>query len=205
MGKNHDTSKRRPVIAVDVDQVLRSNLWIMVDLYNKEFGTDMKVEDIKDFMVDVSFPLFKEKLGINGSDYFFKTHAREIFLNAPSYPFVTENLNRLKEVADVVIITYQKDYTNKMYTLKWLEDHLIEPNGICFMKDKTLLHCDALIDDNDWNFLGTHCNTSVLVTQPYNKDLNLDELLAKTNSKQIVRVYNFNDFVDKYLNGDIVL
>ena len=200
-----EQSKKRPVIAVDVDQVLRDNLWIMVDLYNKEFGTDMKVEDIKDFMVDVSFPLFKDKLGIKGSEYFFKTHAKEIFLDAPSFPFVAGNLNRLKEVADVVIITYQKDYTNKKYTLEWLEKNYIEPNGICFLKDKTLVHCNALVDDNDWNFLGTHCTTSVLVTQPYNKDVNLDDLLAKTNSKQIVRVYNFNDFVDKYLNGDIVL
>jgi 5'(3')-deoxyribonucleotidase len=200
-----ETIKRRPVIAVDVDQVLRDNLWIMVDLYNKEFGTNMKAEDIKEFMVDVSFPLIQERLGVKASDWFFKEHAKEIFLDAPPFPFVAENLNRLKEVADVIIVTYQKDYTNKKFTLEWLENNGIEPNGICFLRDKTLLHCDALIDDNDWNFLGTHCGTAVLVTQPYNENVNLDELLAKTNSKQIVRVYNFNDFVDKYLNDEIVL
>ena len=54
-----ETIKKRPVIAVDVDQVLRDNLWIMVDLYNKEFGTHMSTSDIKEFMVDVSFPLVK--------------------------------------------------------------------------------------------------------------------------------------------------
>ena len=99
----------------------------------------------------------------------------------------------------------RKDYINKRYTLEWLEKNCIEPNGICFLKDKTLVHCDALVDDNDWNFLGTHCTTSVLVTQPYNKDVNLDDLLAKTNSRQIVRVDGFNDFVDKYFKGEIVL
>ena len=57
-----DTSKRRPVIAVDVDQVLRSNLWIMVDLYNKWFKTNMKTSDVKEFMVDVSFPLIQKEL-----------------------------------------------------------------------------------------------------------------------------------------------
>lgn len=200
-----ETSKKRPVIAVDVDQVLRSNLGIMVDLYNKEFGTDMKTSDVKEFMVDVSFPLIQERLGVKASDWFFNVHAKEIFLNAPVFPFVAENLNRLKEVADVVIITYQKDYTNKKFTLEWLENNGIEPNGICFLRDKTLLHCDALIDDNDWNFLGTHCSTSVLVTQSYNEDVNLDELITKTNSKQIVRVDSFEDFTVKYLNGEIVL
>ena len=200
-----ETIKRRPVIAVDVDQVLRSNLWIMVDLYNKEFRTDMRTSDVKEFMVDVSFPLIQKELGMKASDWFFNVHAKEIFLDAPAFPFVAENLNRLKEVADVIIVTYQKDYTNKKFTLEWLENNGIEPNGICFLRDKTLLHCDTLIDDNDWNFLGTHCGTAVLVTQPYNENVNLDELLAKTNSKQIVRVYNFNDFVDKYLNDEIVL
>lgn len=200
-----ETSKRRPVIAVDVDQVLRKNLGIMVYLYNKEFGTDMKTSDVKEFMVEVSFPLIQEKLGVKPSDWFFKIHAKDVFLDAPDYPFVAGNIERLKEVADVVIVTYQKDYTNKKYTLEWLEKHGIDPNGICFVRDKTLIHTDALIDDNDWNFIGTHCGTAVLVTQPYNENVNLDELITKTNSKQIVRVDSFADFTEKYLKGEIVL
>ena len=200
-----ETSKRRPVIAVDVDQVLRKNLGTMVDMYNKEFGTDMKISDVKEFMVEVSFPLIPERLGVKASDWFFKDHAKELFLDAPAYDNIKECINRLKEVADVVIITYQKDYTNKKYTLDWLQRNGIDPNGICFLRDKTLMHCDALIDDNDWNFLGTHCGTAVLATQPYNEDVNLDELLVKTDSKQIVRVDSFEDFTVKYLNGEIVL
>ena len=200
-----ETSKRRPVIAVDVDQVLRKNLGIMVDLYNKEFGTDMKTSDVKEFMVEVSFPLIQERLGVKPSEWFFKTHAKDVFLYAPDYPFVAGNIERLKEVADVIIVTYQKDYTNKKYTLEWLEKHNIDPNGIRFVRDKTLIHADALIDDNDWNFIGTHCGTAVLVTQPYNENVNLDELITKTNSKQIVRVDSLEDFTTKYFNGEIVL
>ena len=200
-----ETIKRRPVIAVDVDQVLRKNLGIMIDLYNKEFGTDMKTSDVKEFMVDVSFPLIQERLGVKASDWFFKTHAKELFLDAPAYYNIKECINRLKEVADVVIVTYQKDYRNKRYTLEWLENNGIDPNGICFLRDKTLVHADTLIDDNDWNFIGTHCGTAVLVTQPYNKDVNLDELITKTNSKQIVRVDSLEDFTVKYFNGEIVL
>ena len=93
-----DASKRRPVIAGDVDQVLRSNLWMMVDLYNKEFGTTMKPYDVKEFMVDVSFPLIQERLGVKASDWFFKTHAKELFLDAPAYVDVAYNINRLKEI-----------------------------------------------------------------------------------------------------------
>ena len=164
-----ETSKKRPTIAIDVDGVLRNNLGIMVDMYNNEFHLNMKTTDVKDFLTEISFPLIEEKLGIRASEYFFKNNAKKIFLDAPPYPNVAEDIKALQEVADVVIITYQKDFTNKRYTLEWLEKNNIEPNGICFLRDKTVVHCDALVDDNDWNFLGTHVGTSVLVKQPYNE------------------------------------
>ena len=131
--------------------------------------------------------------------------AKEVFLDAPAYPHIKEDIESLQEVADVIIITYQKGYLNKKYTLEWLEKNGIEPNGICFLKDKTVVHCDALIDDNDWNFLGTHVGTSVLVKQPYNESVNLGELINKTNSKQLIRVDSLHDFTEKYLNGEITL
>jgi 5'(3')-deoxyribonucleotidase len=206
-----ETSKKRPVIAVDVDGVLRNNLGILVKLYNDTYrniyhkNLGMTVDDVKKFKVEESFPLVEKMIHVKPSNFFFSLNAKEVFLDAPAYDNIKECINRLKEVADVVIVTYQKDYRNKRYTLEWLENTGIDPNGICFLRDKTLVHADALIDDNDWNFLGTHCGTAVLVTQPYNKDVNLDELITKTNSKQIVRVDSFEDFTVKYLNGEIVL
>lgn len=206
-----ETSKRRPVIGIDVDCVLRDNLEIMVKLYNTLVHSrydnfkDMKVDDIKTYKAEKAFPLVEPAIHINASDFFFKIHAKKVFLDAPAYPNVAECINRLKEVADIVIVSYQKGYTNKKYTLEWLEKNGIDANEICFVKDKTMVHLDALVDDNDYNFLGTHCSTSVLVTQPYNKDIVLDEFITKTNSKQIVRVDSLEDFTVKYLKGEIVL
>ena len=196
---------KKPTIAIDVDGVLRDNLEIMVDMYNHEFNLDMKPSDVREFKTEVSFPLIKERLNISASDYFFKCRAKEIFLDAPAYPHVLDDVERLKEVADVIIITYQKDYTNKRYTLDWLDKKGIEPNGICFLRDKTVVHCDALIDDNDWNFIGTHVGTSVLVKQPYNEDVDLNEFIAETNSKQLIRVDSLHDFTNKFLKGEITL
>ena len=197
--------KKRPTIAIDVDGVLRNNLGIIVDIYNSTFNVGLKESDVKHFKTEISFPLVQERLGVKASDYFFNLKAKEVFFDAPAYPYVCDDIERLKEVADVIIITYQKDYTNKRYTLDWLDKKGIEPGGICFLRDKTLVHCDALIDDNDWNFLGTHVGTSVLVKQPYNEDVNLDELIVKTNSKQLIRVDSLHDFTNKFLEGKIVL
>ena len=206
-----ETSKRRPTIAIDVDGVLRNNLGIMVDLYNDKMASinhkelAITPDDVKVFKVEESFPLLESMLFMKPSDFFFQQHAKEVFLDAPAYPNVKECIYRLKDVADVIIVTYQKGYQNKRYALEWLEKNGIDPNGICFLRDKTLVHADALIDDNDWNFLGTHCPTSVLVTQPYNENVVLDELITKTNSKQIIRVDSLEDFTEKYFRGDIVL
>ena len=206
-----ETSKRRPTIAIDVDGVLRNNLGIMVDLYNDKMASinhkelAMTTDDVKVFKVEESFPLLESMFFIKPSDFFFQQHAKEVFLDSPAYDNIKECINRLKEVADVVIVTYQKDYTNKKYALEWLQKNGIDPNGICFVSDKTIVHADALIDDNDWNLLGSHYSTGVLVTQPYNKDVNLDELITKTNCRQIVRVDSFEDFTVKYLKGEIVL
>ena len=84
-----------------------------------------------------------------------------------------------------------------------LRDVGIEPNGICFLRDKTLLHCDVLVDDNDWNFIGTHVKHSVLVTAPYNKDVQLGDLMKKTHSMDVSRVGSFHEFVDAYIKHEI--
>lgn len=194
---------KRPTIAIDVDGVLRDNLELMVDMYNKEFGQDLKTSDIKEFKTEKSFPLIQAETGMTSSHWFFNLHAKELFLDAPSYPNVAEDIKRLQEVADIVIITYQKDYTNKNLTLQWLEKNGIEPNGICFLRDKTIVHCDALIDDNDWNFIGTHVRTSVLVDAPYNQHIDTSDFLKKTNSNKMVRVSSLHDFVEKYISGEI--
>ena len=200
-----ETKKKRPVIAVDVDGVLRNNLWIMVDIYNSTFGTKLKVQDVREYLTEISFPMVRKVLGMSPDRFFFKENAKEIFLNAPPYYNVSDNISALKDIADIIIVTYQKDYANKAYTLEWLERNRINPDGICFLKDKTLVHCDALIDDNDWNFIGTYVGTSVLVTQPYNERLHIGDFIGKTNSRQMIRVRDFNDFTSKYIKGEITI
>ena len=83
-----ETTKKRPTIAIDVDGVLRNNLGIMVDLYNRVCRTSMKPEDVKDFLTEISFPLIPDILGIKSSEYFFNMRAKEVFLDAPAYPNV---------------------------------------------------------------------------------------------------------------------
>ena len=187
-------------IGIDVDGVLRDNLQIMVDLYNENFGQNKEVSDIKDFRTEITFPEIEPITGKTASEWFFQDHSKEIFLNASPFYNVAEDIKRLRELANVVIITYQKSFLNKFQTLSWLEDNGIEYDGLIFMKDKTKFICDYLIDDNDWNFLGSNAKHGILIDAPYNEGKSVDSICSSSNCESIVRYKNLHEFTEDFCN-----
>lgn len=185
-------------IGIDVDGVLRDNLQIMVDLYNENFKKSKEVSDIKDFRTEITFPDIEPVTGKTASEWFFQDHSKEIFLNAKPFYNVAEDIKRLRELANVVIITYQKSFLNKFQTLSWLEDNGIEYDGLIFMKDKTKFICDYLIDDNDWNFLGSNAKHGILIDAPYNEGKSVDDICNSSNCESIVRYKNLHEFTEDF-------
>jgi uncharacterized HAD superfamily protein len=185
-------------IGIDVDGVLRDNLQIMVDLYNKEFNGSMTVDDIKDFRTEITFPTIEATTGKTASEWFFQDHSKEIFVKASAFDNVAEDIKRLREIANVVIITYQKTILNRMQTLCWLELNGIEYDGLIFMKDKTKFICDYLVDDNDWNFLGSNAKHGILINAPYNKEKSVEDILKSSNCESLVRYKNLHEFTEDF-------
>lgn len=188
--------------AIDVDEVLRSLLKNMVTLYNENFGENLDVNDVKDFVVEKSFPKIYETTGISPSKWFFQDHGEELFVKGEAFPGIKRDLDVLRQYGDVIIVTYQKTYQNKFDTLKWLEEHGLAPDGICFLKDKTLLHTDFLIDDNDYNFIGCNAKTGVLITAPYNKDIVMRDLFERSNCERMYRCNSFHEFVEIFEHNE---
>lgn len=188
--------------AIDVDEVLRSLLKNMVILYNENFGENLDVNDVKDFVVENSFPKIYEMTGISPSKWFFQDHGEELFVKGEAFPGIKRDLDVLRQYGDVIIVTYQKTYQNKFDTLKWLEEHGLAPDGICFLKDKTLLHTDFLIDDNDYNFIGCNAKTGVLITAPYNKDIVMWDLFERSNCERMYRCNSFHEFVEIFEHNE---
>lgn len=193
--------EKKLTIGIDVDGVLRDNLQIMIDLYNKNFNDKMTVDDIKDFRTEITFPIIETTTGKTASEWFFQDHSNEIFLQAKCFNNVVEDIKKLREYANVIIITYQKSLLNKTQTLKWLNKNGIEYDGIVFAKDKTKFLCDILIDDNDWNFIGSNAVTGILITAPYNKNKSLEELKSKSNCHDIIRMDSLHQFVEKFVEN----
>ena len=185
-------------IGIDVDGVLRNNLQIMVDLYNDKFNGNMTVKDIRDFRTEITFPVIEATTGKTASEWFFQDHSSEIFLKASPFPYVAEDIKRLRELANVVIITYQKTLLNRLQTLCWLEINAIDYDGIIFIKDKTKFMCDYLIDDNDWNFIGSNAKHGILIDAPYNDGKSVESILASSNCESLVRYKNLHDFTNDF-------
>ena len=183
---------------IDCDEVLRSLLNGMVSLYNEKFGENMTRDEVRDFNVEVSFPKIKEMTGKTSAEWFFQEHGQELFLKSPALPGISQAIQKLRKYGQVIIITYQKTYQNKLDTLNWLINNKVEVDGLCFLKNKTLLHVDYLLDDNWWNFLGSNADTGVLITAPYNEDIAVDELIEKSNCKKMYRFSSLEEFADWY-------
>ena len=193
----------RCTFAIDVDEVLRSLLKNMVALYNENFDENLDVNDVKDFVVENSFPKIYETTGISPSKWFFQDHGEELFVKGEAVPGIKSDIETLRQYGDVIIVTYQKSYQNKIDTLKWLEEHGLASDGICFLKDKTLLHTTYLIDDNDWNFLGSNADIGVLITAPYNVDKDLSDILETSNCKMMMRCESLHDFVQQFVREEV--
>ena len=183
---------------IDCDEVLRSLLNGMVSLYNEKFSENMTRDEVRDFNVEVSFPKIKEMAGKTSAEWFFQEHGQELFLKSPALPGINQAIQKLRKYGQVIIITYQKTYQNKLDTLNWLINNKVEVDGLCFLKNKTLLHVDYMLDDNWWNFLGSNADTGVLITAPYNEDIAVDKLIEKSNCKKMYRFSSLEEFADWY-------
>lgn len=189
---------------IDIDEVIRAIVPNMLKLYNKEFNDNMKLEDVKDYVVDNSFPKIMERTGESASKWFFQDHGNELFYGSEMIEGAKSAIDMLRTYGKVIIISYQKSLANKIDTLNWLDRYDIKYDGICFVKDKSIVHTDFLVDDNDWNFIGCNSKWGVIVTAPYNKEINTDELKAKSNCEDIFRFGSLREFAYSYACAALV-
>lgn len=191
-------------IAVDIDGVLRDSVDTMVKIYNQNFGTDMKTEDVEYYAVKDSFPLVEKKLKIDPHDFFFSRKNGE-YINRYSDAFVGV-IDALKEAQEnghtIHIISYQPSYKNKLHTLMWLEDTRIPYDSVtfCTKKAKNLPDVDIIVDDNPQYFQEINADRCVLINRSYNKDtkqypcVDTGEYVYTKDKK--VKIERFDSIVD---------
>jgi len=196
---------REFTFAVDVDEVLRDNLSNMLKIYNEEYNDNKKLSDLHDFRVDISFPRISELNGETASKYFFEQHAQEVFTDSEAIEGAKEAIDILRNYGKVIIVTYQKNTENRIRTLEWLDKNGIKFDSICFTRDKSIVHADYMIDDNDWNFIGCNCCHGILIDRPYNQKVKLNELKEQSNCKNIFRYTSLMGFAKWFKDNISIL
>lgn len=191
------------VFAIDCDEVLRSNIKDMIELYNRDYNDNISFNDVFDFDVDKVFTKVKETTGESASKYFFEKYSKEVFSDSDAMPQAKEAVDILRKYGKVIVVTYQKNIENRSRTLKWLDDNNIAYDGICFLRDKSLVHADYLIDDNDWNFYGCNCKHGILISKPYNKHIDCNDLKNKSNCQtmdKFMSLYSFAKWFEENIS-----
>ena len=163
------------IFGIDCDGVLRDSLKDMVRIYNAEIGDTMKVEDVRHFNVDLSFPRIYQETGIPAAEWFFDCHSEELFRDSKPIKGVQWAMRILKEYGKVILVTYQRSCENKLHTIEWLCRNKLMCDDVCFLKDKGLFKCDYFIDDNLDNFANSHSENAILITAPYNKNVDIHD------------------------------
>jgi len=159
---------QRPLrIKVDVDGVLRDTFGAMCRLYNKEFGTQLGISDIKDYSVDVSFPEIRKKYRISAVEWFFTSHPRECF-GAKPIPGSPEAVKKLREAGHKVLIcSHQPTRPGREYTLEFLKAYDIHYDELHFTHEKHFVISDVLIDDSP-EFLSLGDDLKIKIDYPFN-------------------------------------
>lgn len=169
------------IVKIDIDGVIRNIFDSMCEIYNNVFNENIKVDDIFEYDVDLSFPEIKKRLGISASNYFFELWGTRIFLESNPYEMVKESIEKLKNNGyKIVLVTWQYTFDNKLNTIKFLEYNSIPYDDICFTKDKWMIKGDWIIDDNiDFIMDSNEKSNKILIDMPYNKKENGDFYRAK--------------------------
>lgn len=157
-------------IGIDMDSVLNNldEIWIL-DLYNKEYGDNLKYEDMICWDVE---KYVKPECGKKIYDFLLRP---SFFFNLNPKPDSQRVTEKLSQRYDIYIVTayHPKTVVDKV---AWIEKYYphINPKKIIFCNNKGLIHTDYLIDDGGHNILDYHNNgglNPIVFNAPWNQYL----------------------------------
>jgi 5'(3')-deoxyribonucleotidase len=155
-------------IVIDMDNVLCNLQEVIVNLFNKRYGTKYSIEDFTDYDVAQILPKNEAIIMKNmyGEDNLYSNikplkgaqNAVEKLVNAGHQVYI---------VSDVI----PKSYSEKVEWLKFYFPQ-IDESHIIAMKHKSLLRCDVMIEDNLQNLLAKPYYERICFDYAWNRNVN---------------------------------
>jgi len=179
-------ARRRPRIAVDMDEVIADAFGKMLRAYNERTGAHITREQIAERGIDGTFtgtltPELKAELDR-------MCHQDDFFADLELMEGSQEALRELSEHYEIFIASAAMDVPSSFDAkYKWLQQHFsfIPPSHYVFCGDKSILLADYLIDDRPRHF-DHFVGTGILFTAPHNA--RRDAPLRADNWRDVTRI-----------------
>ena len=158
------------IIAVDVDDVVANLISAWLRLYNNDYGDLVLQEDITNWNIHEFV-----SIGHDIYDYLDRPYLYEY---VEPIDGALWGVNKLRQMGFRVVFVTSTNVNQNGQKLKWLQKYGFLPKNIKFEQDyieatdKSLIHCDYLIDDKPENV--SHCRgMGLLFDRPHNQRQNL--------------------------------
>lgn len=153
------------IIAVDLDNTLNDFAQAWLRMLNRRYGLSVQYDSLKNYQMEKNFPMLKP-------DEVNDILSKPRFWNAEMkpQPGSVDTLRYLSVYHDIYVVT-ARTYPHHMDAVMWLKlwFPFIPERRIVFAPDKSVIKCDALIDDCPTNLVRGDCET-IQFAQPWNLD-----------------------------------
>lgn len=132
-------------LGIDLDGVVANFTKGWMKFYNRDFGTQLAVEDSRDWgdLVNLTHFADIDEFWTWTSDL----DGRSVFWHLETFPGAVDALRQLDEAGhDIVVITTKPTFAVDD-THDWVEQHGIPAVEIHILEDKWLIPCDVYLDD----------------------------------------------------------
>lgn len=153
------------IIACDVDDTICNLQEVVINLFNKNFGSNYTLEDFTEYDIMNVLPtqdamIMKEMYGLSG-----------LYDKVKPMPGVQEALEKLINLGhQVYLVTaaIPKTYGEKVSFIQRFFPYIDESHIVC-MKHKWMFKCDVMIEDNLQNLLAKPYYHRILLDRPWNQ------------------------------------
>jgi 5'-nucleotidase len=173
-------------IAIDMDEVMADSLSRHIELYNDEFGANLRKQDLQGKPLHLTVP---------------EAHRRRIdeialsdgfFWDLDVMPGCQEVIRELMERYDIFIVTAAMEFPNSFLPKHaWLQEHFpfLDIRNVVYCGDKSIVDADIMIDDRIRN-LEQFQGMRILFSAPHNLN---EKRFLRVNSWKEVRALLLGD------------
>lgn len=163
-------NKERPIILLDMDDVITNCLSAAIEAYNDKYGTKFKTSQCTSWGL-------AESLGVDPDDVFKLFRAKKFFEELEpkrgSISAIKKLIKSTKYDVYIITATSSDDGSELVQKLKWFKNYIPEfnPKRVISCDDKYIIRGDVIVDDKVQNL--DSCKPymqCILMDSPTNKD-----------------------------------